>query len=55
LVKDKIDKFILGGKFLVSVLVAFVLNDTSHKLLPYIITLLLIIIGLKITKRIWND
>jgi len=55
LVTNKIDKFILGNKFLISILVAFVLNDTNHKLLPYIIILLLITIGLKLTKRIWND
>ena len=43
---------ILGNKFIVSILVAFVLADSNHKLLPAIITLLLITIGLKITKKI---
>ena len=53
--KNMIDKIILGNKFLVSVLVAFVLGDSGHKLLPYIIILLLISIGLKATKKIYND
>ena len=53
--KNIINKIILGNKFIVSILVAFVLADSNHKLLPVIITLLLITIGLKITKKIYND
>ena len=49
--KNIINKMILGNKFIVSILVAFVLADSNHKLLPAIITLLLITIGLKITKK----
>ena len=51
----KIDMLILGIKLISSVLVAFILSDTSHKLLPYVIVLLLMLIVLKSTKKVWND
>ncbi len=51
----KIDILILGIKLIVSILVAFILSDSGHKLLPYVIVLLLTIIGLKTTKKVWND
>jgi glycerol uptake facilitator-like aquaporin len=54
LVKNIINKMILGNKFIISILVAFILSDTSHKLLPYVIGFLLFTIGLKATKKIWN-
>jgi uncharacterized membrane protein YfcA len=54
-IEKRIDMSILACKFIGSALLAFVLSDTSHKLLPYIIVLLLIIIGLKATKKVWND
>ena len=50
----KIDMLILGIKFLASILVAFILSDSGHKLLPYVVVLLLTIIGLKITKKVWD-
>jgi hypothetical protein len=54
-VNKKIDILILGIKFIISILVAFILSDSGHKLLPYVIALLLTIIGLKATKKVWND
>ena len=51
----KIDMLILGIKLISSVLVAFILSDTSHKLLPYVIGLLLSIVGLKATKKVWKE
>ena len=52
--KKKIDMIVLGCKLIASVLVAFILSDTGHKLLPYVVVLLLTIIGLKITKKVWD-
>jgi hypothetical protein len=54
-VNKKIDILILGIKLIASILVAFILSDSGHKLLPYVIVLLLTIIGLKTTKKVWND
>jgi len=53
-VSKKIDMLILGIKLIASILVAFILSDTSHKLLPYVIVLLLTVIGLKATKKVWD-
>jgi|TARA_Y100000361_G_C11097730_1_gene310106 hypothetical protein len=54
-VSKKIDMIVLGCKLIASVLVAFILSDTGHKLLPYVIGLLLTIVGLKLTKKVWDD
>ena len=51
----KIDMLVLGCKLIASILVAFILSDTSHKLLPYVVGLLLTIVGLKLTKKVWDD
>jgi len=53
-VNKKIDILILGIKLIASILVAFILSDSGHKLLPYVVVLLLTIIGLKATKKVWN-
>ena len=55
LIKDYLDKIIVCSLFLNSILIAIILSQTSHKLMPTIIIGLLITIGLKITKKVWND
>jgi hypothetical protein len=53
-VKDYLDKLIVCSLFVNSILIAIVLSQTSHKLIPAIITCLLFTIGLKITKKVWD-
>ena len=55
MVKDYLDKIIVCSLFVNSILFAIILSQTSHKLMPTIIIGLLITIGLKITKKVWND
>jgi len=53
-VKDYIDKLVVCSLFVNSVLIAIVLSQTSHKLMPSIIICLLFTIGLKATKKVWE-
>ena len=53
--KKIFDKLIISSLFINSILIAIVLGQSSHKLMPAITIGLLVTIGIKITKRVWND
>ncbi len=50
-----IDKMIVSSLFINSILIAVVIAQTSHKLTTAIYMGLLVTLGLKITKRVWDD
>jgi len=54
-VKKTLDKLIVSSLFVNSILIAIILSHSSHKFMSTLIVGLLVTIGLKVTKRMWDD